>query len=161
MASPKKYKLDIFDVLKQLSVKNREFYAKLNEEQQKAFMPLIVMRWLSGTRDARQIVFLNELVNPFVFSLYHHKELLAQLMATCTSGSSRRYIWNKAKTKASSTPLALGVIREIFGYNSTHAADALSLLSASDILEYAEQLGRQKDEIAKLKKELKNRESSI
>jgi hypothetical protein len=157
--SDKKHKLDIFQVLNKLSTKDREYYRSLTEDEQKALAPLVVMRWLSGTRDARQILFLNELVNPFVFNMNTHKELLVDLMTVSTSGRSQRYAWNKAKSKKSAgASKAVEVISEYFKYSSTHAAEALPLLSTEDIIQFAEKLGKQPDDIKTIKKELKNRE---
>jgi len=154
----KKHKLDIFQVLGQISKRNRNFYSSLSEEEQKALMPLVVMRWMSGTSDARQLFFLNELVNPLVFSLYDHKELLVHLMSICGPGKTKRYFWNKAKSKKkTSTPTCVNVIRDYFGYNTLDAIEALPLLSDIDVLTYATHLGRQKEDVAKIKKELKGR----
>jgi len=151
-------KLDIFRVLDNTSKKNVDFYADLTEEEQKGYVPLVTMRWLTGTKDARQIYFINELVNPFVFAFTKHKELLYQLMTCCTTGKVQRYYWNKAQSKKStSTPAIISVIKEFFNYSTIHAIESLPLLANEDILEYAEQLGRQKEDIAKIKKELKTR----
>ena len=158
MKTEKKHKLNIFEVLGNISKKNPDYYNTLTEEEQKALMPLVVMRWLTGTNDARQIYFLNELVNPFVFSLANHKELLVDLMTTCCSGSSRRYNWKRVQSKKTTkSPTVVGVIRDHFGYSTIDAVDALPLLADSDIMEYAEHLGRQPDDIKKIKKELKTR----
>lgn len=156
---PAKHKLDIFHVLSKISTKDREFYSKLNEEEQKAVVPLVVMRWLSGTKDMRQIIFLNELVNPVVFSFTRHKELLVNLLTVSTSGRSQRYFWNKANTsKKHSYPTSVGVVGEYYRYSSREAAEALPCLTADDVLDLAEQLGRQPDEIKTIKKEMKDRE---
>jgi hypothetical protein len=154
----KKHKLDIFQTLNHISKKDRNFFRDLTDEEKKAFQPLIVMRWLTGTNDARQVYFINELVNPFVFSMYNHKELIYYLMTTCTSGKNQRYNWTKSSSKkSSSTPLSVSVIKDYFNYSTMHAIEALPMLSNDDILEYAEQLGRQKEDITKIKKELKTR----
>ena len=94
-------KLDIFRVLKNADLKNVDFFGKLTEEEQKAFQPFLVARWLSGTYSARQIYFINEIVNSLVFSLPNHKQLLWQLLTICTSGKQQRYIWNKLPSKVS------------------------------------------------------------
>lgn len=156
--STQKYKLNIFDVLGKLSNGNAAFYDKLTEDEQKALHPLVVMRWLTGADDARQLYFLNELVNPLVFPLTNHKKLLVQLLSICTSGQSKRYKWTKVKSKKTAKATAcVSLIKDYFGYNTRHAIDALPLLDDEAILFYAEQLGRQPDEIKVIKKELKSR----
>ena len=152
----KKHKLNIFEVLGKINSQNHQYYPSLSEEEQKAIAPLVLMRWLTGTTDARQIYFLNELVNPFVFSLAQHKQLLFDLMVVCSSGKSRRYVWKKAKGKNSSKhPNATKVIQDYFGYSSSKAQESLPLLSTETILNYAEELGTQPDVIKLIKKELK------
>lgn len=151
-------KLDIFKVLGKISTKDRQFYSDLTEEEQKGFLPVVVMRWLSGTSNAKQIYFINELVNPFVFSLHKHPELLYYLMILCGPGKTQRYYWNKtASNKSNTVPTIVSIVRNYFGYNTTQALEALPLLSNDDILEYAEDLGIQKETLTKLKKELKSR----
>jgi len=156
--SPVKHKFDIFQLLGGLSKKDTKAYTSLSEEEQKGVMPLVVMRWLSGTDDARQVYFLNELVNPFVFPFYKHKELLIDLMSICGPGQYRRYTWNKSLSKKkTSTPTSTSVVKQYFGYNTVDANEAVALLSAVDILDYAEQLGFPKEDITKLKREMKNK----
>lgn len=150
-------KLDIFAVLNHISTKDVEYYGNLSDEEKKGFFPVVVTRWLSGTNNAKQIFFLNELVNPFVFSLHKHPELLYILMTLCTSGKSQRYFWNKTVSKTTGIPTIISVIREYFGYNTKQANEALPVLSDDDILSYADDLGYQKETITKLKKELKSR----
>lgn len=150
-------KLDVFDVLRHLDKKDRQYFKNLTEEQQKAFIPLIVMRWMSGTRNIRQIVFINELVNHLIFSLFKHKELLYYMLSVCGSGQTQRYMWNKTKSKSSSMPKTYIVLREYFDYNANQVVDIIPLLSNDDIIEYAEHLGRQPDELKIIKNELKNR----
>ena len=151
-------RVEIFKLLGGLSKKSTTFYDNLSDEEKRQVAPLVVQRWLSGTDNARQVFFLNELVNPFVFSLYKHPDLLIKLMTICTPGRFQKHQWKKALTKKkSNTPNAVRVIRETFGYNTLDAIEALPLLTNADILAYAEDLGLQPDEIRKLKAELKKR----
>lgn len=148
-------KLDIFFTLKHLSTKNRTFLEDLSEEEIKGFAAVVVLQWMAGTKSPFELYMLNELVNPFVFSLYKHPILLAKLMTIPTSGKATRYQWIK-KTKLSSFPMSIEVIKAYYGYSTKNAKPALKCLSKEDVLELAEELGYQKQELAKLKKELKN-----
>lgn len=151
-------KLDIFRVLSHINKKDIHFYSSLTDEEQKGFAPLVVQRWLSGTKDPGQIIFLNELVNPFIFNIQKHKELLYQLMTICTRGQFTKYNYPKQKSKKSSLmPTTLSVVKRWFNYSSADAYEVLPLLSDDDILIQANELGLQKEEIAKIKRELKTR----
>ncbi len=157
-SSKPKHKLNIFDVLGKLGKGNSTFYRDLTEEEQKALHPLVVMRWMTGSNDVRRVVFLNEFVNPHVFPLAKHKELLVQLIAICSGSGSGRPQWLKPKSsKGSKLPTITGVVMETFGYSRKHAHESLPLLSNEEIMNMAETLGRQPDDIRVIKKELKTR----
>lgn len=146
--------LDIFRVLDALNRRDIEFYSKLTEEEQKAFQPFLVMRWMSGTSDARQVYFINHFANPYVFALPNHKELLWYLLVVASSGRSQRYVWNKLPARASSPkPLSAKVVAQVFKYSMNDASEAVHVLSKNDILDMATDLGMQSDEISKIKKE--------
>ncbi len=153
-----KYKFDIFKLLDKLSLKDKKFFDDLSEEDLKALQPLVLMRWMSGTTDARQVFFLNELLNPMVFPLTKHKQLLLDLLMICSSVKVKRYFWNKTKNnKKTSTPHTIELIKQYFGYSTIEAKQALPLLSNEDILEYATYLGYQTTEVKAIKKELNER----
>lgn len=154
----KKYALDIFKVLEKLSLKDKKFFEELSEEDLKSLHPLVLMRWMSGTQEARQVFFLNELVNPMMFPLTKHKQLLLKLLMICGPGKVRRYNWMKAKgKKTSNTPKVLAMIRDYYEYNTSDAIDAIKILSDNAILELADYLGKQPDEVREISKELKGR----
>ena len=148
-----KHKLDIFRVIENIDLKNQDFFAGLTEEEKKAFHPLVVMRWLTGTRNPAQIVFINSVVNPYVFDLANHKELLYKLMVVCSTGTKQRYSWTKSK-KVSTRPISERVVAETFSMSLNHARDALVLLDRDTIVEYAQCLGYQQEELMKLDKDL-------
>lgn len=154
----KKQALNIFSVLGSLNKKQYQFYNALSDDERKALQPLVVQRWMSGTSDPAQVVLINEFVNPFVFPLHQHKELLVKLLSVASSGSNGRSKWLKAKGKrTSSTPLVTGIIKDFYGYNTRDAIDALVLLSNDDVVELAVELGRQPEDIRAIKAELKKR----
>ena len=156
--NPKEYKLDIFQVINQIDRKNSFFCSNLTEEEQKAFVPFVTMRWLTGTQNAYQVIVLNELVNPFAFSLATHKDLLYKLMTVCTSGKTQRYKWHKTTSKKTTNkPHTVSVVKDFYGYNTMDALEAIKLLDDDTILTMAEQLGWQKAEVSKLTAELKNK----
>lgn len=117
-------------------------------------MPLLLQRWMTGTPDARQVFLINEVVNPFVFSLFRHKQLLWQLLTVASSGKSQKYTWLSQKSEAGKNkPTATNIVREYYKFSSKHARDAVKLLSYEQAVELAQELGYQPDVIAKLKKE--------
>lgn len=159
MAAKKEYKLELWPLLRNISTKNVGYYDSLSEESIKEFQPLVLQRWLTGCNNARQLYFLNELVNPYVFTLGgKHKKLIYDLMTLCTTGKDYRYKYPKAKAKRTTTmPKTVAVIKQAYGYNNSDANDAIPLLSDEDIISMAEQHGMQDGEIKELKKELKKR----
>ena len=152
----KTYKSNIFQVLDHVNRKDIRWYRNLTEDEQKAFVPLIVMRWMSGTEVSWQLIYLNELVNSQVFANHKHRELLFYLLTICGTGDSKRFHWNKAKSNTT-TPTIVNVVRKYFEYSTIDAIAALPLLSNKDILTYAGELGTSKEDTLKIKKELKTR----
>jgi hypothetical protein len=119
------------------------------------------MRWLTGTSDPRQIYFLNELVNPHVFE-FRDKRLLYYLLTIAASGQHQRYKWKKpASRKGASLSTAVTVIKRFYDYTTKQAVDVLPILSNEQIMEHAEDLGLQKEEINQLRKELKTRNGKV
>lgn len=163
VAKKKNYKLDIFKLLDNINLKNHDFYDSLPEEQQKEVHPLVVMRWLTGcaykeSYPARQLYFLNEYVNPFVFSLSKHKKLLINLMMVSSGGKKFRYSFVSKKNKRGSKyPKTAEIIQSIFHYNTVDAQEAIEILDKKTIIGMAENLGYQDNEIKDIKKELKNK----
>lgn len=146
--------LDLFALLSSLDAKDYDLWDKLTDEQRKEFSPYMTLRWLMGTNDQRQLVFLNELVNPVVFAFgSQHKELLLKLFAVCTSGQRQRYTWRNFKSNKKASK-ALDLVKERYGYGDREAKDALKLLSKDDLIELAESVGWQKEDVNALKKEL-------
>jgi hypothetical protein len=149
--------LDIFMLLGELDRKNYGLWDSLSDEQKKEFSPLVTMRWMAGTADQRQLIFLNEIVNPVVFNLGDHKELLLKLLTVCSSGSRQRYSWINVKLSGTSkkSKLSTSLVAEHYRLSMKEAEDVVKLLSPIELMELGEQQGWQKDELKDLQKELK------
>ena len=156
MAAPSKgYALDIFKVLDRINNTDVLFYDQLDEEQRKGFAPVVAMKWMFGTPNRQQLVRLNRCVNPFVFPFgTNHKGLLYRLMCATSTGKSVRYKWIKATT-TKNKPMSCSVLEQMYGYNRQQALEALQLLTKDDVLEMAEYIGLQGDEMTKIKAEFK------
>lgn len=156
MATERTFKLDIFKLLGQIDSGDLHIWEKLEDGEKSGFSPLVTMRWMSGVNDARQIIYLNELINPFVFPLAKHPDLLMKLLTCCSGKSPRRYAWLSASKKGSNKKVSLQIVQDYYGYSLKVAKEQLPLISSDDLLAMAEELGRQKEEINILKKELKD-----
>ncbi len=156
--STKKFKYDVFEVLTKISTKDREYFENLSEEQWKHIQPLVLLKWMLGTPDPAQLYLLNQFVNPHVFEMYRHPKMLVYGMMACAPGRFTKYRWFKSAGKGnSSMPTCNKLLQEVYHYNESKAGDALPLLSDEDILQLADEAGRQPDEIKLIKKELKIR----
>jgi hypothetical protein len=153
--------LDIFNLLSNISTKRREHFDALTEQELKEMQPYVVMRWLTGTFDAQQIYFINELVNPFVFEL-RDKRLLYYLLTIAAAGKNQRYKWIKpASRKGTGLSTTMLVIKKTYNYTTKQATEVLPILTNEQIMQHAEDLGLQKEEIAQLRKELKTRNGKV
>lgn len=151
----KTYKLDIFEVLNKISNSDIKYWNSLEEEQQKAFVPLVIMRWLSSNTPY-EIIFLNTILNRYVFELGKHKGLLYNLMSICTIPNSK-YTWIKRGAKDVKFPKSTKILAEYLNYSIRETKDILQFYTNDDIIEICNEMGFQKDTISDLKKELKKR----
>lgn len=154
MKKEKSYKLNIFEVLKNIDNQNINFYDSLTEEQKNAFQPYVVMRWLSGTNNKQQIVYLNEFLNPYVFNL-KDKKLLYYLMVV-NNFSSGREKYNYIKTTYSGTNKSkkVKIISEYHNISTRKAEEVVDIFNKEDILEMASEMGYSDAELKNLKKSL-------
>jgi len=148
-------KIDIFNILNKIDTKDRLFLDNLEISIKKSYVPLLVMRWMSGTKDAKQVFFINEILNPYVFSLSKHPGLLYKLSTCCSSGNGKRYNWLKGPSAKKSSSTVLNSISKYYNCSIREAEDYSKILSKDDILECVELSGEQSDEITKVKKSLK------
>lgn len=149
--------IDLFPSLATLGKKrDLEWYTKLSNEDKKSAAPFVIARWLTGTSDAAQIVRINTFVNPYLFSMGEDKDLLFRLLASASTGSTGRYQWIKGPTSAGSSSLIVKVIADYYDITSREAKSYIPQISHDIITEMAEELGWEKEDLAKLKKEFGN-----
>lgn len=145
---------DLFQGLSDLSKRDLRWYQNLSEEDQKSASPFVIARWMTGTSDQAQLVRLNTFVNPYMFSLGTEKGLLFSLLAAAATGKSKRYNWIKAPGAKTATKLRLEVIKQHYDISTREALGYVDLIEAEDIMAMAEECGWDKEELAKLKKEV-------
>jgi len=149
----KKFALDIFKLLEDIGSKG-DAYARLTDDEKKGFAPVVVQRWLTGVKDERQIIALNSFANKHVFALGKHPHLLSLVFQACVSKVPRRYFWLGVKSK-SKKPLRDEVLKQRFEWSSNELRKQGPLsFTPTEIMQLAEELGWQKEDITKLKKEL-------
>ena len=152
------HKLNIFEVLKNITKSNVTYWDTLDPTQQKAFVPLVVMRWLTGTDKFVQIHILNEIVNPFIFTLGKHPRLLYNLMCSAAHGNTNKYTWLKRNNnKNINFKISFNLLSEYLNCSKREVKELFQFYSNEDLLEIADDLGLQKNDIKKLKDELKKR----
>jgi hypothetical protein len=103
--------LDMFKrVLPAIDTRNKQFYERLTEEEQKGFAAWLVMRYLSSAESAtpeiieHYLIMTNELVNTNFSDLKNHPELLWKLMSVIGVGKSVKHPYvapGKGKKKKS------------------------------------------------------------
>ena len=94
----KLYKLDLAKVLSAIDARDKKFFSKLTEDQQKEIAPWVLMRWMTSAAEnkvqAQYLLDINALVNNN-FSLFTskkalgsegHKELQWMLLSLCGTG---------------------------------------------------------------------------
>lgn len=149
-------KVDIFDFLKRVDNSDLSYYDELSEQEKKSLSMVVAARWLACTKNKRQVVLANELVNPFVYKFAtKHRELLYRLMLISSSGTEKRYAWISKKKTVSSRPNSVKAISQYYGISSDKAEGYLSMFSLEDVIDCADSLGYDEQTIKKIKNEYK------
>ena len=146
--------VNIFDVLKRIDLRQEEYYDAMVEVDQKQLHPLVMTRWMSGTSDPAVIQMLNLTNNKYNFILASHKHLLMRMLLLSSSGQSRRYQW-LSKTKDTSQNRSLKVLREYYVCSQREAEGYIKLHTLDELIQMAEFIGWQDDEVKALSKEVR------
>ena len=95
---------------------------------------------------------LNLTNNKYNFILAAHKPLLMRMLLLSSSGQSRRYQW-LSKTKDTSQSRSLRVLREYYTCSQREADSYIKMHTMDELVQMAEFVGWQDDEIKALIKE--------
>lgn len=89
MTTKKEPAIPLKDIMAALDKKDRGFYSRLSDEQKKAFVPWMMMRYASsaqGRNAAHYLFMVNELVNKNFSDVSKHPELQWLLLTAAGSG---------------------------------------------------------------------------
>lgn len=173
MIKVKKYKLDLFRLLKALDCRDFKFYSTLSEEEKKGFAGIVAMRWMSSAPYSNQddceyhISAVNLIANNHFWNpeIKNHTELQYLLLACCGTGSDKRPQrapkWSKTKhewIKGPSKKKDNKIIQMLKEYYPTANREELEMFfqinDIDDFINIAEILGYQDDQIKEIKTEI-------
>lgn len=143
-------KLDIFEVLRKIDECDISYFENVTDDDLKTIAPLILMRWMSGTKDIKQVQRLNSIPNMFVFPLQKEKRLLIKLLMA-SSTSKKTYRWYAKKSAITTSKTYVDIIEEAYNCSRREALDIVKMFNKTDIEQLALDLGYQKEEISKIK----------
>ena len=160
------YKLDIQTVLEAADKGVKPFYVNLTEEEQKAFAPRVMIRWmstLSDKNDAKyyQILATNDLVNLGMWSLIKHPELLWLLMCVSGTGRKQYHGWIPMTKSATTTPKLDDFIHEHWPHTNKQERDILKKIKPqTEWLDMVKQSGADDKHIKEIRNELQKLQKS-
>lgn len=141
---------DLFQGLAALGSRDFTWFSKLSDEGKKAASPFVIMRWMSGTNDFAQIIKLNTLANPYMFVQGFDKNQQFTMLAASATGKTKRYQWLKMPGQKNQS-VSIDIIKRYYDCTTREAKSYK--VKIEDLMEMAIELGLEKDEIDKLKKE--------
>lgn len=147
----KKYKLDIFEVLENIDKRNFNYYATLDDNLKKEFVPFVTMKWLSQVNASPEIseyylLMVNDLLNREFWALRNHPELIWKLMCVIGIGQKMRHEW-VPMTKQSKTPKLDELFKKKYPTVGEKELETLRRVATKDaIVRLCEDLGMEKKE---------------
>ena len=152
-----KYKLNMFDALRAMDKKNRNFYDNLNEQERKGFAPFVMVRWASTVDHSMQemdewwLKATNQRFNTDLLNISHHPKLQWLTATTASPGMGamkHQWIGYKKKTGKTNNKLKKFLIGEYPTLNDDEIDFLMSQLSNKEIKQYALDLGYNDKEIS-------------
>lgn len=132
-------KSTIFDALRAMQENNIEFFRKLSPQDAKGISPYLLLLWVRHplSNEAERLLNVDELVNPFVFSLSKHPSLLYQLFCVAQSGMPfAKFLFDKKPA----VDLRTKVVAEYEGTSLANATDRAARLPTAILIQMAQEL---------------------
>lgn len=155
MVKQKENKLELSRVLAALDNQDLDFYNKLDADEKKAYVPVVLMRYMSSLSDQNQnsayaILATNDLVNVGFWSLYKHPELQHMLLCVAGLGSKQYHTWISAKKLKNSNKLHQYVCEIYPQFNHSEIELFLSKFTSSTWKEFLINSGADDDSLKEL-----------
>lgn len=134
--------VDIFKLLKHIDSGDLDFYESLSDAEKKSISMFVASRWQTCTKNSKQIVASNALVNSTVLKFgTKHSGLMYRLMLIASSGTEKHYTWVSRKKKSSRRPETTKIISNYYGISENDASDYCNLLTLEEVKELADAMG--------------------
>ena len=144
--------LNITNEMREFDRKNRGFYDKLDEDQQRKFSPFLMIRWgssVEGNRDLQEfyVIATNERLNKHFFAIptSRHKKLQWLLSTTVSPGiGTFRHTWIGPKKKNAELSKKKKLITAMYPHAKDDEIDLLvEIVTDQEIKRYLRDMGEQ------------------
>lgn len=144
-ATKKEPAIALKDIMAALDKKDRGFYSRLSDEQKKAFVPWMMMRYASsaqGRNAAHYLFMINELVNKNFSDVSKHPELQWLLMTAAGSGKVEFHPYIKPpNSKKKKDKVSEFILNEYPHLRDDEIEMMLSMNSKEDLVKLAQAHG--------------------
>jgi hypothetical protein len=143
-------KLNIANEMRELDLKNRDFYRDLTPEERKKFSNYLMIRWASGVQGARElqefyVIATNERLNKHFFSLSKLPDL-QWLCATTVSPDlgAQRHQWISPRKREPGASSVKKQLSNLFPHFNSDEIDLLAeITTKKELAEYVRQHGQE------------------
>jgi len=143
-------KLNIANEMRELDLKNRNFYRDLTPEERKKFSNYLMIRWASGVQGARElqefyVIATNERLNKHFFSLGKLPDL-QWLCATTVSPDlgAQRHQWISPRKREPGASSVKKQLSNLFPHFKSDEIDLLAeITTKKELAEYIKQHGQE------------------
>lgn len=149
-------RFDLFGAFRKLNGLDFDFWDKLTPEERKQASPFVFTMWMQNSKNDGQVLYLNEFVNPHLFTTLKGKEDISFiLLALSSRGKQNQYSWVKRPTNKGSGKAdgVKAILAEYFEESEKNLDYYLQRMTSPEFVAICEELGVQDDEKKKLKKE--------